>query len=380
MMRTFLPLPVLLLATAAAAAQSYIAAGTPAERRMRREERAHKAFCDWQSDLSNSISIGNDGSVTFDYKLIRLPNKPNDVMLCGRLTVDMSEEYYTKLVLNESKTTVGWMGIAISPDEGVMNDSIAIMGLLPTSSSTTTDNEVGPPKQKNSVQMYDISRSEWRGVATPMNQKYQTILTETSITIQEYIYAGVSKRSAVMTFGIPLLNNDKQQTDKDDDWQPQLGNEQPQAVSIKEHGLNYFIFQQGITNTNELMTVENDDGGGSSSIPFNDANSKFTVFTKDFDDDITMVSVCFVCMSLLFSSCQGLSQRESLLIKYVFLSSIFSLPLTHPPLPFPRRHSIPQRHQAMLPVMLQAKVRAMLPVTVRQYLSSDTSVHGMRSL
>jgi hypothetical protein len=40
------------------------------------------------------------------------------------------------------------------------------------------------------------------------------------------------------------------------------------------------------------MTVENDDGG-SSSIPFNDANSKFTVFTKDFDDDISMVSALF---------------------------------------------------------------------------------------
>jgi hypothetical protein len=298
-MWTFLSLPVLLLATAAATAQSYKVAGrTPfitnnTERRMRKDERAHfekKTLCDWSDYLTNSIPIGNDGSVTFDYKLIKLTNKPNDVMLCGRLTVAMSEEYYTKLVLNESTTTtVGWMGIAISPDEGVMNDSIAIIGLLPTS-STTTDNEVGPPKQKNSVQMYDISRSEWRGVATPMNQKYQTILTETSITIQEYIYAGVSKRSAVMTFGIPLLNNDKQQTDKDDDWQPQLGNEQPQEVSIKEHGMNYFIFQQGITNTNELMTVEN-DGGGSSSIPFNDANSKFTVFTKDFDDDITMVSV-----------------------------------------------------------------------------------------
>jgi hypothetical protein len=288
MMRTFLSLTVLLLATAAATAQSYIAAGTPAERRMRREERAHKALCDWQSDLTNSISIGNDGSVTFDYKLIRLPtNKPNDVMLCGRLTVDMSNDYYTKLL--ESTTTVGWMGIAISPDEGVMNDSIAIIGLLPISSSTTANNEVGLPKQKNSVQLYDISRSEWRGVATPMNQKYQTILTETSITIQEYIYAGVSKRYAVMTFGIPLLNNDKQQIDKDDDWQ-QLGNEQQQEVSIKEHGMNYFIFQQGMTNTNELMTIEEDDDG-SSSIPFNDANSKFTVFTKDFDDDITMVSV-----------------------------------------------------------------------------------------
>jgi hypothetical protein len=297
MMRTFLCLTVLLLATAAATVQSYIAAGTPfitnntEERRMRKDERAHfekQTLCDWQSDLTNSISIGNDGSVTFDYKLIRLPtNKPNDVMLCGRLTVDMSEEYYTKLVLNESTTaTVGWMGIAISPDDGVMNDSIAIIGLLPTS-STTTDNDVGPKQTNSVVQMYDISRSEWRGVATPMNQKYQT-LVDTSITIQEYIYAGVSKRSAVMTFGIPLFN-DKQQIDKDD-WKLASGNEQ--QVPIKEHGMNYFIFQQGITNTNELMTVENDDGG-SSSIPFNDANSKFTVFTKDFDDDISMVSALF---------------------------------------------------------------------------------------
>jgi hypothetical protein len=305
-MRTFLSLPVLLLATvatAAATAQSYIAAGTPfitnnTERRMRKDERAHfekETLCDW-SDFTNSIPIGNDGSVTLDYKLIRLPTKPNDVMLCGRLTVDMSDEYY-----ESTATTVGWMGIAISPEEGDMNDSIAIIGLLPTSSTAAnndeTEDEVGPRTKNGNVQMYDISRSEWRGVATPMNQKYQT-LTDTSITIQEYLYAGVSKPYAVMTFGIPLLN-DKQQTDKDDDWQPQLGNEQQQAVSIKEHGLNYLIFKQGITNTNELMTVENDDGG--SSIPFNDANSKFTVFTKDFDDDITMVSI--IISTLLFSSC-----------------------------------------------------------------------------
>lgn len=312
-MRMFLSLPVVVLllatvATAAAAAQSS-AAGTPfitnnTERRMRREEedvhkmmeqpheetlilldkkndikeeRAHfkKTSCVW-SELTHSIPIVNDGSVTLDYKLIR-PTKPN-AMLCGRLTVNISDEYYTKLLMNEA-TTVGWIGLAISPDEGVINDSIAIIGLLPTS-STANDDESRP--KKNSVQMYEISRSEWRGIATPMLKQYQT-LTETSITIQEHIYAGVSKRSAVMTFGKLLVDK---QSDKDS-WQLNGGDEQQaKEVSIKEHGLNYFIYKQGMTKTNELTTEENDSG----SIPFNDANSKFTVFTKDFDDVITMVS------------------------------------------------------------------------------------------
>ena len=397
MMRTFLSLPVMLLATvatAAAAAQSSIAVApfinTTVQRRMRREEEdVHKMIneppheetlildkkndveeereqkqhfektsCVW-SDLTHSIPIVDDGSVTFDYELIRL-TKPN-AMLCGRLTVDISDEYYTNLLLNESTTTttttttVGWIGIAISPEEGVMNDSIAIIGLLPTTTSTSNDDHDDDPKQKNSaVQMYEISRSEWRGIATPMIKKYQT-LTETSITLKEYIYAGVSKRLAVMTFGILL--DVKQNNEKEDLSLAGAGGDEQQQqeekeVSIKEHGMNYFIFKQGMT-TNELTT----DGG---SIPFNDANSKFTIFTKDFDDDITVVSI----ITLTLASCQGL--LCDLRVSYspfssniCFSSSIFSLPLTHPPLPFHRRRPIPLCH--------------------RRDLSSDTSVHGMRS-
>ena len=374
MMRTFLSLPVMLLATvatAAAASQSSIAVApfiNTVQRRMRREEekndveeeRAQQQFektsCVW-SDLTHSIPIVDDGSVTFDYELIR-PTRPN-AMLCGRLTVDISDEYYTNLLLNEStatRTTVGWIGIAISPEEGVINDSIAIIGLLPTTTSTSNDGHNDGPKQKNSVvQMYEISRSEWRGIATPMIKKYQT-LTETSITLKEYIYAGVSRRLAVMTFGILL--DVKQNNEKEDLLLAAAGGDEQQQqeekeVSIKEHGMNYFIFKQGMT-TNELTTEE----GGS--IPFNDANSKYTIFTKDFDDDMTVVSI----ITLTLASCQGLlcdlRVSYSLLSSNIcFSSSIFSLPLTHPPLPFHRRRPIPQCH--------------------RRDLSSDTSVHGMKS-
>ena len=395
MMRTFLSLPVMLLATvatAAAASQSSIAVApfiNTVQRRMRRdeeedvnkmidqppreetlildkkndveEERAQQHFvktsCVW-SDLTHSIPIVDDGSVTFDYELIR-PTRPN-AMLCGRLTVDISDEYYTNLLLNESTattTTGGWIGIAISPEEGVINDSIAIIGLLPTTTSTSNDDRNDGPKQKNSVvQMYEISRSEWRGIATPMIKKYQT-LTETSITLKEYIYAGVSKRLAVMTFGILL--DVKQNNEKEDLLLAAAGGDEQQQqeekeVSIKEHGMNYFIFKQGMT-TNELTT---EDAG---SIPFNDANSKYTIFTKDFDDDITVVSI----ITLTLASCQGLlcDLRVSYSLfssNICFSSSIFSLPLTHPPLlPFHRRRPIPQRH--------------------RRDLSSDTSVHGIKS-
>ena len=358
------------VATAAAAAQASIAVApfinTTVQRRMRREEEdVHKMIidqppheetlildkkndaeeergqqhfektsCVW-SDLTHSMPIVDDGSVTFDYELIR-PTKPN-AMLCGRLTVDISDEYYTNLLLNESTaittTTVGWIGIAISPEEGVINDSIAIIGLLPTTTSTSNDDRNDGPKQKNSVvQMYEISRSEWRGIATPMKKKYQT-LTETSITLKEYIYAGVSKRLAVMTFGILL--DVKQNNEKEDlllaaaGGDEQQQQEEEKEVSIKEHGMNYFIFKQGMT-TNELTT---EDAG---SIPFNDANYKYTIFTKDFDDDITVVSI----ITLTLASCQGL--LCDLRVSYsLFSSNICFFIYFQPPFNSPSTTTIP---------------------------------------